>query len=102
MSRCWGEGSCTQLGDFYGLDDLATEKEVVYKGMIDIYGQWIKKYGFVGFRVDTARHVDNDFFKNWSPGINQQASQVGISNFTTFGEVWVIKCKNICHFITSI
>jgi glycosidase len=99
MSRCWGEGSCTQLGDFYGLDDLATEKEVVYKGMIDIYGQWIKKYGFVGFRVDTARHVDNDFFKNWSPGINQQASQVGINNFTTFGEVWDINPINLVGYI---
>jgi len=99
MSRCWGEGSCTQLGDFYGLDDLATEKEVVYKGLIDIYGQWVKKYGFVGFRVDTARHVDNDFFKNWSPGINQQASEIGINNFTTFGEVWDINPINLVGYI---
>ena len=99
MSRCWGEGSCTQLGDFYGLDDLATEKEVVYKGFIDIYGEWIKKYGFVGFRVDTARHVDNDFFKNWSPGINRQASEVGINNFTTFGEVWDINPINLVSYI---
>ena len=99
MSRCWGEGSCTQLGDFYGLDDLATEKEVVYKGWTDVYGQWIKKYGFVGFRVDTARHVDNDFFKNWSPGINQQAAEVGINNFTTFGEVWDINPINLVGYI---
>ena len=99
MSRCWGEGSCTQLGDFYGLDDLATEKEVVYKGLVDIYGQWVKKYGFVGFRVDTARHVDNDFFKNWSPGINQQASEVGINNFTIFGEVWDINPINLVGYI---
>ena len=99
MSRCWGEGSCTQLGDFYGLDDLATEKEVVYRGMIDIYGQWIKKYGFVGFRVDTARHVDNDFFKNWSPGINRQASEAGINDFTTFGEVWDINPINLVGYI---
>ena len=99
MSRCWGEGSCTQLGDFYGLDDLATEKEVVYKGFIDIYGEWIKKYGFVGFRVDTARHVDNEFFKNWSPGINRQASEVGINNFTTFGEVWDINPINLVGYI---
>jgi glycosidase len=99
MSRCWGEGSCTQLGDFYGLDDLATEKEVVYKGFTDIYGEWIKKYGFVGFRVDTARHVDNDFFKNWSPGINKKAAEVGINNFTTFGEVWDINPINLVGYI---
>ena len=99
MSRCWGEGPCTQLGDFYGLDDLATEKEAVYKGLIDIYSQWVKKYGFVGFRVDTARHVDNDFFKNWSPGINKQAAEVGISNFTIFGEVWDINPINLVGYI---
>jgi glycosidase len=99
MSRCWGEGSCTQLGDFYGLDDLATEKEAVYKGLVDVYGQWVKKYGFVGFRVDTARHVDNEFFKNWSPGINKQASEVGINNFTTFGEVWDINPINLVGYI---
>lgn len=99
MSRCWGEGSCTQLGDFYGLDDLATEKEVVYKGFTDIYGEWIKKYGFIGFRVDTARHVDNSFFKNWSPGINQKAAEVGINNFTTFGEVWDINPINLVGYI---
>jgi alpha-amylase len=99
MSRCWGEGPCTQLGDFYGLDDLATEKPVVYKGLTDIYGEWIKKYGFVGFRVDTARHVDNNFFKNWSPGINQKAAEVGITNFTTFGEVWDINPINLVGYI---
>lgn len=99
MGRCWGDGPCTQLGDFYGLDDLATEKPVVYQGWIDVYGEWIKKYGFAGFRVDTARHVDNDFFKNWSPGINQAAAEVGIKNFTIFGEVWDINPINLVGFI---
>ena len=99
MNRCWGEGSCTQIGDFYGLDDLATEKEVVYQGLIDIYSQWIEKYGFEGFRVDTARHVDNDFFKNWSPGINQSAARAGITNFTIFGEVWDVNPINLVTFI---
>ncbi len=88
MSNCWGDGSCTQLGDFYGLDDLATEKPTVYNGWIDVYSQWIKNYGFSGFRVDTARHVDDNFFKNWSPGIQQAAASAGINKFTIFGEVY--------------
>ena len=88
MNNCWSGGSCTRDGDFYGLDDLATEKEVVYKGWGDVYSSWIERFGFVGFRVDTARHVDNDFFKNWSPIINERAKSSGISNFTIFGEVW--------------
>jgi glycosidase len=99
MSNCWGDGSCTQLGDFYGLDDTATEKPAVYNGWAQVYGQWIKDYGFVGFRVDTARHVDDNFFKNWSPQINAQAASVGINNFTTFGEVWDVNPINLMNYV---
>ena len=87
IAHCWGIGDCTTLGDFYGLDDLATEKETVWRGWADVYGQWIKNYGFAGFRVDTAKHVDDQFFKNWQPLIQQTATAAGISNFTVFGEV---------------
>jgi len=88
MNNCWSGGSCTRDGDFYGLDDLATEKPEIYNGLAAIYGDWIEEYGFVGFRVDTARHLDDQFFKNWSPQINQIAEKSGIANFTIFGEVW--------------
>ena len=88
MSNCWSGGSCMRDGDFYGLDDLATEKEVVYRGWGDVYGSWIERYGFVGFRVDTARHLDNEFFRRWSPLIDDAAQRSGITDFTIFGEVW--------------
>jgi glycosidase len=88
MNSCWSPGACVRDGDFFGLDDLATEKPEVYNGLADVYGDWIEKYGFVGFRVDTARHLDDQFFKNWSPQINQIAEKSGIANFTIFGEVW--------------
>ena len=97
--NCWGEGSCMQLGDFYGLDDIATEKPVVYNGWAQVYGQWIKDFGFVGFRVDTARHVDDNFFKNWSPQINAEAASVGIEKFTTFGEVWDVNPINLMNYV---
>ena len=72
MPSCLGEGDCTKIGDFYCLDDLATEKETVWRGWADVYGQWIKNFGFAGFRVDTAKHVDDQFFKNWQPLIQQR------------------------------
>ncbi len=99
MNSCWGEGSCMQLGDFYGLDDIATEKAVVYNGWADVYGKWIKDYGISGFRVDTARHVDDNFFKNWSPQINAAAQSVGINDFTIFGEVWDVNPINLMNYI---
>lgn len=88
LNRCWGEGSCVKLGDFSSLDDLATEKEVVWRGWGDVYSQWIKDLGLSGFRVDTARHVDDDFFKNWSPLVQKTATDEGIKGFTIFGEVY--------------
>jgi glycosidase len=86
-------------GDFYGLDDLATEKEVVYRGFADVYGEWIKRYGFVGFRVDTARHLDKDFFKRWDPLIRTSATSSGISDFTIFGEVWETVPIELMNFV---
>ena len=99
MDRCWGVGNCTKLGDFYGLDDLATEKPVVYKGWADVYGKWISKYGISGFRVDTARHVDDNFFKNWSPLIKATAKKSNISDFTIFGEVFDYSTFNLMTYV---
>ena len=99
LGSCWGDGPCSQLGDFFGLDDLATEKEVVYRGWADVYGKWIKDFGISAFRVDTARHVDDEFFKNWSPLINTQAKSVGIENFTVFGEVWDVNPINLMNYV---
>ena len=43
MSNCWSSGSCTRDGDFYGLDDLATEKPEVYNGWGAVYSSWIER-----------------------------------------------------------
>jgi len=99
MSKCWGDGNCTKLGDFFGLDDLATEKESVWRGWGDVYGKWIKDYGISGFRVDTARHVDDNFFKNWTPLLNDSAKSVGISNFTVFGEVYEVNPVELMTYV---
>jgi glycosidase len=99
MGSCWGVGNCTKLGDFYGLDDLATEKPVVYKGWADVYGQWISKYGISAFRVDTARHVDDKFFKNWSPLIQATAKKSNVKDFTIFGEVFDYSTFNLMTYV---
>jgi len=99
MGSCWGIGNCTKLGDFYGLDDLATEKPFVYKGWADVYGKWISQYGISGFRVDTARHVDDKFFKNWSPLIQATAKKSNIKDFTIFGEVFDYSTFNLMTYV---
>ena len=79
--------ACYENGDFYGLDDLFTEKPVVEKGLAQIYAAWVTTYKLDGFRVDTARHVNAGFFKLWVPQILAAAKSVGVNDFQIFGEV---------------
>ncbi len=99
IGRCWGEGNCNKLGDFYGLDDLATEKPQVWQGWAQVYSKWLTDYGISGFRVDTAKHVDDNFFKNWSPQIHSAATSVGIKDFTIFGEVYDYNTFNLMEYV---
>ncbi|MCU0729546.1 MAG: alpha-amylase family glycosyl hydrolase [Sphingopyxis sp.] len=81
----FGENSI--YGDFVGLDDLATGDQRVIDGMIDIYASWIERFGIDGFRIDTARHVNPEFWQAFNPAILARAHAAGIPNFTIFGEV---------------
>ena len=74
-------------GDFVGLDDLATENPRVVTGMIDIFGSWIDRFGIDGFRIDTARHVEPEFWQSFVPAMLARAKANGIPNFHIFGEV---------------
>ncbi len=81
------EGESSTLGDFSGLDDLMTENPRVLQGFIDIFGGWIDRYGIDGFRIDTARHVNPEFWQAFVPAMRARAAARGIPNFHIFGEV---------------
>jgi glycosidase len=81
-------GESSYLGDFFGLDDLDTTQPDVIEGLIDIYQTWIGEYGVDGFRIDTARHVQFDFWPQFSPAILNYAVEQGKPNFSMFGEVF--------------
>ncbi len=74
-------------GDFVGLDDLFTEHPRVVAGMIDIFGNWIDQYGIDGFRIDTAKHVNPEFWQAFVPAMLERAEARGIPNFHIFGEI---------------
>jgi glycosidase len=81
-------GEDSRFGDFAGLDDLFTEHPHVRQGMIEIYGDWIERYRIDGFRIDTARHVDPGFWREFVPAMQERARAVGVPNFHMFGEVY--------------
>jgi glycosidase len=75
-------------GDFSGLDDVFTEHPRVIQGFIDLYGSWIDDYGIDGYRIDTARHVNPEFWQAFVPAILERARAKGIPNFHIFGETY--------------
>lgn len=81
------EGESSQLGDFVGLDDLNTQDPRVVQGFIDIYADWITRYRIDGFRIDTAKHVNPEFWREFVPAMRQRARLLGIPHFHIFGEV---------------
>jgi glycosidase len=95
-------GSCSQecfeQGDFFGLDDLFTEKPAVLNGLAQIYSSWITRFHVDGFRVDTAKHVNAAFFRLWVPKIRAAARSAGTSDFPIFGEVTLNDAVDLSGF----
>ena len=81
-------GENSLYGDFFGLDDLFTERREVVEGMIDIYRFWIEEFGVDGFRIDTTKHVRVPFWQAFGPAMVEAATAVGADHFFAFGEVY--------------
>jgi glycosidase len=81
-------GESTTYGDFSGLDDLATENPRVVAGLVEVFGSWIDRFGIDGFRIDTAKHVNPEFWQAFVPAMLARAQARGIPNFHIFGEVY--------------
>jgi len=80
-------GESTTYGDFSGLDDLMTEHPTVVAGFIDVYQDWID-LGIDGFRIDTVKHVNFEFWEEWTTEVLAYAHAAGKTDFFMFGEVY--------------
>ncbi len=80
-------GESSEYGDFVGLDDLFTENPEVVEGMGEIYSTWAE-FGIDGFRIDTVKHVNTEFWQDFSPRVTQAAKDAGNDDFFMFGEVY--------------
>ncbi len=95
-------GESSLYGDFFGLDDLFTEKPEVVEGMIGIYTSAIDEFGIDGFRVDTTKHVDDEFWGAWVPAIIDHAAAAGKDEFYVFGEVFGESPLFRSHYTTAL
>jgi glycosidase len=93
-------GENSLYGDFFGLDDLFTEQPRVVRGMIDIYEAWIRDFGIDGFRIDTMKHVNDEFWQQFGPEVLAYAREHGKRQFFMFGEVFDTTKQFTSHFPT--
>ncbi|AUX70575.1 alpha-amylase [Porphyrobacter sp. HT-58-2] len=95
------EGESRTTGDFSGLDDLLTTHPRVVEGFIEIYKQWITDFKVDGFRIDTAKHVNPEFWQAFAPAMLEHARAEGIPNFHIFGEAYEFDPAHLAKFTTE-
>ncbi|MEU3985735.1 pullulanase-type alpha-1,6-glucosidase [Streptomyces sp. NPDC026672] len=93
-------GESTTYGDFSGLDDLWTERPEVVDGMEKIYERWVRDFGVDGFRIDTVKHVDMEFWTQWATALDRYAAAHGRKDFFMFGEVYSADTSVTSPYVT--
>ncbi|MFJ3333396.1 pullulanase-type alpha-1,6-glucosidase [Streptomyces sp. NPDC086766] len=93
-------GENATYGDFSGLDDLWTERPEVVSGMEKIYQRWVKDFGVDGFRIDTVKHVNMEFWTQWATALDKYAAEHGRRNFFMFGEVYSADTSVTSPYVT--
>ena len=81
-------GENSEYGDFFGLDDLFTERPEVVSGFVSIFTNTIHTYDIDGFRIDTVKHVNIGFWQQVIPEVMDYAVNNGKPDFFMFGEVF--------------
>ncbi|WP_093801159.1 pullulanase-type alpha-1,6-glucosidase [Streptomyces sp. Wb2n-11] len=93
-------GESSEYGDFSGLDDLWTERPEVVDGMKKIYEKWVRDFDIDGFRIDTVKHVDLDFWTQWATALDAYAKKRGRDDFFMFGEVYSADTAVTSSYVT--
>ncbi|WP_454041192.1 pullulanase-type alpha-1,6-glucosidase [Cellulosimicrobium sp. Marseille-Q8652] len=91
-------GESVTYGDFDGLDDLMTEHPTVVDGFVDVYQDWID-LGIDGFRIDTVKHVNFEFWETWTTEVLDYAHAQGKDDFFMFGEVYDADAAKLSPYV---
>ncbi|MEV4227153.1 pullulanase-type alpha-1,6-glucosidase [Streptomyces bobili] len=94
-------GESSAYGDFSGLDDLWTERPEVVQGMEKIYQRWVRDFGVDGFRIDTVKHVNMEFWTQWATALDAYAAKRGRDDFFMFGEVYSADTAVTSPYVTQ-
>lgn len=77
------------LGELANLDDFRTEDPTVRANLIAAHQWLIEQTDADGFRIDTVKHVELDFWQEFGPQIHSfAADSLGKDDFFLFGEIF--------------
>lgn len=76
-------------GDFPGgLKDVNTTRCDVKASMVDAYTRWVELTDLDGFRIDTVKHVEREFWRYFTQKVRQRLAAQGKTKFFMFGEAF--------------
>jgi glycosidase len=82
-------GEQVLMGDFPGgLKDVNTENPAVRAAMIQAYARWVELTDIDGFRIDTLKHVEHEFWREFARGVRERLARRGKTRFFMFGEAF--------------
>ncbi|MBA2661640.1 MAG: alpha-amylase [Bradymonadaceae bacterium] len=85
----WNHREQVVLADFPGgLKDIKTSLPEVQQEMIRVWTHWILETNADGFRIDTVKHVEDEFWKVFAAGVRKELKAAGKNNFLMFGEIF--------------
>ena len=85
----WAVPEQVLYGDFPGgLKDLATENPDVRAALLEVFAGWVSSIGLDGFRIDTLKHVEHEFWQEFCGGVRDHCALIGKERFLMFGEAF--------------
>lgn len=95
------QGESAVKGDFVGLDDINTSMPEVISGLTEVFKDLVSEFRPDGFRIDTVKHVDIEFWQSFGPAIMNHAQSIGLPEFFIFGEVFDGNPAGLSKFTTE-
>ncbi len=97
----WDTYPETAQGDFLGLDDLKTEDPAVRDALTRVYQDWITWANIDGYRIDTVKHVNEEFWDYFAPSVRKHVLTLTNKNFIQFGEAYIGSHSGTARYVKN-
>ncbi|WP_437588600.1 alpha-amylase family glycosyl hydrolase [Sorangium sp. So ce1000] len=71
-----------------GLKDIDTSRCDVKQTMVDVFVRWVELTDVDGFRIDTLKHVEHEFWRYFTQNVRLRLKAQGKTGFFMFGEAF--------------